>query len=114
MLLIAGTWTGALLSKDGGAETSFSFTQAGAELADIAPAVTVAGSETSLRLLEGAPNVVVGLADSVPDPNSGCRAQVLLDMRVRGDRLVGRWLRRDENGVMVSEGDLVAERTAAA
>jgi hypothetical protein len=113
MLLITGTWTGALLSKDGRADTSFSFSQGGAALADLAPAVTVAGSETSMRLLEGAPNVMVGLADSVPDPDSGDLAQVLLDMRVRGDRLVGRWMRRDENGVMLSEGDLVAERTAA-
>lgn len=117
MQLITGTWTGALLSEDGRPATPFSLSQPRptntTASGDVAPALTFAGSApTSLRLLEGARNVLVALADAVPDPSSGSLAQVLLDVRVRGDRLVGRWMRRDVNGVMLSAGKLVAERSA--
>lgn len=116
MQLITGTWTGALISEDGRLNTPFFLSQPATCSTNsscvVVPAMSIAGSApTSLRLLEGARNVLVGLAEAVPDPNSGALAQVLLDMRVLGDRLVGRWLRRDVNGVMVSAGDLVARRS---
>ena len=119
MQLITGTWTGALISEDGRLATPFLLSQPGSSMttsnSDVAPAMSFAGSAPrSLRLLEGARNVLVGLADAVPDPASGSLAQVLVDVRVLGDRLVGRWLRRDVNGVMLSAGNLVAERSATA
>ncbi len=118
MQLITGTWTGALISDDGRLATPFSLSQPGFSATttggDVTPAMTFNGSApTSLRLLEGARNVLVGLAESVPDPASGTLPQVLLDVRVLGDQLVGRWLRRDANGVMLSAGNLVAQRSAA-
>ena len=118
MQLITGSWTGALISEDGRIATPFSLSQPGwsatTTAGDATPAMTLNGSApTSLRLLEGARNVLVGLADAVPDPASGVFAQVLLDVRVLGDRLVGRWLRRDLDGVMLSAGNLVAQRSAS-
>lgn len=121
MQLMTGTWIGALISADGRQETEFSLSQPGLGLNTMtqaqlyAPAMTIKGSApTSMRLLEGARNALVALADAVPDPASGSLAQVLLDVRVLGDRLVGNWLRRDENGVMLSGGTLVAQRARTA
>lgn len=127
MQLISGTWKGALISADGRQETEFSLSQPqpGAQGMHIQqafgvppfmpiPAMTIdGGAPTRMRLLEGARNALVALADAVPDPASGSLAQVLLDVRVLGDRLVGNWLRRDANGVMLSGGTLVAKRAVA-
>lgn len=122
MQLMTGTWIGALISADGRQETEFSLSQPGFTPLSIvqsqtlfsqsfAPAMTIEGSAPrSMRLLEGARNVLVALAEAVPDPASGSLAQVLLDVRVLGDKLVGSWLRRDANGVMLAGGTLVAER----
>jgi hypothetical protein len=68
------------------------------------------GARAALRLLEGARSVLVGLADAVPDPVSGRPAQLLFDARVRGDRMVGQWLRRDDDGVVRAAGRLTAVR----
>ena len=121
MQLMTGTWNGALISEDGRLETKFSLSQPGfttGTLADarmLLPAMTINGrAAVSVRLLEGARNVLVALADAVPDPASGSLAQVLLDVRVLGDHLVGHWLRRDANGVMLSAGKLVAVPSSAA
>ena len=116
MQLMTGTWNGALISADGRLETKFSLSQPGFSVGMPAgaasPAMTInGGAATSVRLLEGARSALVALADAVPDPVSGSLAQVLLDVRMLGDRLVGHWLRRDANGVMLSEGRLVAVRT---
>lgn len=121
MQLMIGTWNGELISEDGRLETKFSLSHPGfsaglaAENAEPAsgPAMTIDGLDaTSVRLLDGARSALVALADSVPDPTSGSLAQVLLDARVLGDKLVGRWLRRDANGVMLGGGRLVAVRSA--
>lgn len=118
MQLMSGTWNGALISEDGRLETRFSLSQPGLStgtLADgraLVPAMTINGcAAASVRLLEGARSALVALAEAVPDPTSGGLAQVLLDVRVLGDHLVGHWLRRDANGVMLSAGRLVAVRT---
>ena len=134
MQLITGTWIGALVSADGLRETPFSLSQPGymqdclvrdglgqdrlfhdRQVQDglapqtFAPAITIAGSAPIvMRLLEGADTALVALADLVPDPTSGVLAQLLLEARLRGDRLVGNWLRRDASGVMLSRGTLVA------
>lgn len=121
MQLMTGTWIGALISEDGRQETEFSLSQPGlgqnafVQTQTLSPAMTIdGGAATSMRLLEGARNALVALADAVPDPASGSLAQVLLDVRVLGDRLVGNWLRRDVNGVMLSGGTLTAERARTA
>ncbi|MBC8087748.1 MAG: hypothetical protein H7Z40_10820 [Phycisphaerae bacterium] len=119
MQLISGTWTGALISEDGRLETQFSLSQprvVGGGQTDprsLQPAMTINGrAAASVRLLEGARHALVALAEAVPDPAPGSLAQVLLDVRVLGDRLVGHWLGRDANGVMLSAGKLVAVRAS--
>jgi hypothetical protein len=118
MQLMTGTWYGALISEDGGLETKFSLSQPGFPSGAIAdarvtgPVMTINGyAAASVRLLDGARSALVALAEAVPDPASGSLAQVLLDVRMLGDRLVGHWQRRDANGVMLSGGKLVAVRS---
>jgi hypothetical protein len=117
MQLIAGTWNGALISEDGCLETQFSLSHPGfvtgalADTRSLLPAMSINGrAAVSVRLLEGTRSALVALAEAVPDPVSGSLAQVLLDARMLGDKLVGHWLRRDANGVMLSGGKLIAVR----
>lgn len=120
MQLMIGTWNGELISEDGRLETKFSISHPGYSTGistestpASGPAMTIGGRDAaSVRLLDGARSVLVALADAVPDPASGSMAQVLLDARILGDKLVGRWLRRDANGVMLGGGRLVAVRSA--
>jgi len=120
MQLMTGTWNGALISDDGRLETQFSLSQpvfdsgTFADTGAFLPAMTIGGcTAASVRLLDGARSALVALADAVPDPASGSLAQVLLEVRVLGDSLVGHWLRRDANGVKLSAGRLVAVRSSA-
>ena len=65
---------------------------------------------TPARLLDGAARAFVALVDETRDPVSGRLAQLFVDARVRGDRLVGRWIRRDHDGQILESGQLAADR----
>ena len=110
---ITGCWEGALLSDQGGAALPFSLTQPhrGAA-ADSGPRVRIGTDDAHpARLLDGAERNIVALVDE-RDPVSGRIAQLLVDARVRGDRLVGHWLRRDLEGHIFASGHLSATRIA--
>jgi hypothetical protein len=68
------------------------------------------GASIPARLLEGAARAMVALADGARDPESGRSAQLLLEGRVLGDRLVGHWMRRDASGRVLASGHLTASR----
>ena len=106
---ITGTWTGALISDDG-QRTHFALNQPSHSVMHATPVVSIDGAITSAQLLEGAARSFVTLAEGPRDPQSGRLAQLLLEARVLGDRLVGRWLRRDACGEVVAEGQLVGTR----
>jgi len=110
---ITGCWEGALLSDQGGAALPFSLTQPHrAPAADCGPRVRIGTDDSHpARLLDGAARTIVALVDE-RDPVSGQLAQLLVDARVRGDRLVGRWLRRDLEGQVFASGPLSATRIA--
>jgi hypothetical protein len=71
---------------------------------------SIDGACAKAKLLEGADRSFVALAEGPADPQSGRIAQLLLEARVLGDRLVGHWLRRDACGEVVAEGQLVGSR----
>jgi hypothetical protein len=104
---ITGTWKGALISDDG-QRTRFALDQPSHVLLNATPVFSIDGASTSAQLLEGAARSFVTLAEPV-DP-SGRLAQLLLEARVLGDRLVGHWLRRNACGEVVAEGQLVGVR----
>jgi hypothetical protein len=106
---ITGTWKGALISDDG-QRTRFAFNQPSHSVMHATPVISIEGSIASAQLLEGAARSFVALAEGPRDPQSGRLAQLLLEARVLGDRLVGHWLRRDACGEVVAEGRLVGVR----
>lgn len=110
---ITGCWEGALLSDQGGAALPFSLTQPHrAPALDCGPRVRIGTDDAHpAKLLDGAARTIVALVDET-DPVSGRLAQLLVDARVRGDRLVGRWLRRDLEGQVFASGPLSATRIA--
>lgn len=121
MQLIPGSWTGTLIGDDGRHEAEFSLSSVGimecnaCEAQAVGPALTIAGrAPVSFKLLEGARNALVALAHTVPESGSGALAQVLLEIRMLGDRLVGHWMRRDMDGAALSAGTLVAVRAGKA
>lgn len=107
---ITGTWEGTLISDDGTRRTRFALTQPPHATASVGPEFSIGGASTRTRLLDGAARSFVALAESPADASSGRFAQLLLEARVLGDRLVGRWLRRDECGHVVAAGTLSAGR----
>ena len=109
---ITGCWTGALLSDQGGAALPFFLNQPARGLGVASGPTFRVGSEpsTTARLLDGASRAIVALLDDTRDPASGQLAQLLVDARVRGNQLVGRWWRRDETGQVLGSGALSAER----
>lgn len=112
MQVITGSWEGTLISDDG-ARAAFLLSQAAspAHADSPVPAITIEGGvRAAMRMLEGARNVIVALADAIPDPISGRPAQLLFNARVRGDQMVGQWTRRDGNGVVESAGRIAAVR----
>jgi hypothetical protein len=105
---ITGTWKGALISDDG-QRTRFALDQPSHMQMNAAPVFSIDGANASAQLLEGAARSFVTLAEPV-DPQSGRLAQLLLEARVFGDRLVGHWLRRNACGEVVAEGQLIGVR----
>lgn len=112
VISITGCWEGALLSDQGGASLPFSLMQPQRALAqESGPRMRIGtDAATPARLLDGAARTIVALVDETRDPESGRPAQLLVDARVRGDRLVGRWLRRDPEGQVFASGPLSATR----
>ena len=110
---ITGCWEGALLSDQGGVALPFSLLQPHrAPASTSGPRLRVGTDDAApARLLDGAAHTIVALVDEARDPVSGRLAQLLVDARVRGDRLVGHWLRRDLEGQVFASGPLSATRT---
>ena len=108
---ITGCWEGALITDDGTRETRFALRQPSHAVTDAGPVFSFDGTSTPTRLLDGASRSFVALADTPVDPVSGRIAQLLLEARVLGDRLVGRWIRRDGAGHVVARGVLRAARS---
>ena len=118
MQVVTGNWEGTLMSNDGAEEpfvlsqaTAMGDTMSAMAFNSMRFAITLDGEKCStLRLLEGARSVLVALADAVPNPISGRCERLLVEARVRGDRMVGQWLRRDDAGVVCGAGSLSAMR----
>lgn len=112
---ITGCWEGALLSDQGGFALPFSLRQPSREARPASEPTLRVGDDAAVRttVLDGASHSIVALAESTRDPISGRLAQLLVDARVHGDRLVGRWLRRDADGCIIASGALSAGRTCA-
>jgi hypothetical protein len=110
---ITGCWEGALISDQGGSAMPFSLRQPPRSLSTVDGPTLRIGTEKALstRVLDGAARTIVALAEGTRDPESGGLAQLLVDARVRGDQLIGRWLRRDEQGRVLASGQLSAGRT---
>lgn len=112
---ITGCWEGTLVSDQGGAALPFSLQQPPRSLTPASGTQLRVGGESAgaATLLDGATRAIVALLDDTRDPGSGRLAQLLVDARVRGDGLVGWWLRRDsEDGHVLGSGTLSAIRTA--
>lgn len=108
---ITGTWEGTLIRDDGKREAHFAFRQPPHTSADAGPVFSLDGAKSSARLLDGASRSFVALADTSTDPSSGRIAQLMVEARVLGDRLVGRWIRRDGRGAVIATGVLRAARS---
>lgn len=113
-ITITGCWEGALISDQGGSAMPFSLRQPPRSLSTADGPTLRIGSEkaASTRVLDGAARTIVALAEGTRDPESGGLAQLLVDARVRGDQLIGRWLRRDDAGRVLASGQLSAGRTS--
>jgi hypothetical protein len=111
---ITGCWEGALLTDHGGFTLPFSLQQPPrTPLAPTGPTLRIgADNNTATRLLDGAAQAIVALVDGTHDPVTGRIAQLLFDARVRGDRLVGHWVQRDDQGHVLQSGQLSAGRIA--
>ena len=102
-LSVAGCWEGALLSDAGAAPQPFALRQPPRDdAASPNPVVTLGGGRReSVRVLEGAARALVALV-------TDAQGQLLLETRVRGTRMEGRWLRRDESGAITGMGRVTA------
>lgn len=117
-MIITGCWEGALRSDQSGQSLPFAMQQI--------PVAPTSASAMRLRignhynaparLLDGASHSMVALidaGDTVPgSPADGSEGQWLVDARVRGDRLIGRWVRRDTEGHILGTGQLSAAKIA--
>lgn len=111
---ITGCWEGTLVSDQGDAALPFSLQQPPRSATPASVPRLRVGSEKPLpaRLLDGASRTIVALLDDTRDPVSGRLAQLVVEARVRGDALVGSWLRRDsEDGHVLGSGHLSAVRS---
>ena len=109
---ITGCWEGALLSDHGGAPTAFALVQPAHELTPKCGTTLSLGGGASFpaRLPDGTARVLVAFVEGARDPESGEVVGLLLEARVRGDRMVGSWMRRDEAGHVLASGHLTAGR----
>jgi hypothetical protein len=114
-LSITGCWEGALLSAQGGIALPFTLQQPpGALSLTSGPQVRIGSNDAApTRLLDCAARAFVALVDEARDPVSGRLAQLLVDARVRGDRLVGEWFRRDDEGHILASGLVEAKRVGS-
>jgi hypothetical protein len=114
-LSITGCWEGTLLSDQGDVALPFSLRQPPRALTPVRTPTIRVGSDAALptTVLDGTSHAIVALADESLDPTTGDMARLLVDARVRGDRLVGRWLRRDHAGRVLATGSLSAGRGIA-
>ena len=114
-LTITGCWEGTLLSDQGGRALPFALQQPPRALSlTSGPQVRIGTHEAApTRLLDGAARAFVALVDEARDPVSGRLAQLLLNARVRGDRLVGHWFRRDDEGHILDSGMVDAGRVGS-
>ncbi|MBP6773468.1 MAG: hypothetical protein KA154_10755 [Gemmatimonadaceae bacterium] len=113
---ITGCWEGTLVSDQGGATLPFSLHHpARTASAAHSPMMRFGTDDANCaRLLDGAARAFVALVDGTRDPVSGRLAQLLVDARVRGDQLIGRWWRRDEEGRVIGSGGLAARQSREA
>lgn len=113
-LSITGYWEGALLSDQGATAVPFKLQQPPRARAPVSGPQFRLGNDAAIpaQLLDGAARAFVALVEK-RDPVSGRLAQLLVDARLRGDALVGRWLRRDHDGHIVGSGELTAGRGRA-
>ena len=102
-LSVTGCWEGALLSDAGAAPQPFALRQPPRDdAASPNPVVTLGGGRREpVRVLEGAARSLVALV-------TDAQGQLLLETRVRGTRMEGRWLRRDETGAITGMGRVTA------
>ncbi len=114
-LSITGCWEGALVSDQGGRAVPFTLQQPPRALSlTSGPQVSIGTHEAApTRLLDGAARAFVALVDEARDPVSGRLAHLLVDARVRGDRLVGHWFRRDDEGHILDSGMVEAGRVGS-
>ena len=106
---ITGCWRGALLDNDG-REMQFSLEQP-SHTTDVKPVISLNGARRTFRLLDAAAKSFVALADTPEDQRPGSFRHLLMEARVFGDRLVGRWLWRNDQGQIVGRGQLTGVRT---
>lgn len=102
-LLVTGCWEGTLLSDAGAAPQPFALRQPPRDdAASPNPVVTLGGGRREpVRVLEGAARALVALV-------TDAQGQLLLETRVRGTRMEGRWLRRDGTGAITGMGRVTA------
>jgi hypothetical protein len=110
-MTITGCWEGALRSDSGDA-VPFSLHHTSASAAG--PMVRINGGVAAAsRVLDGAPRVLVTLVsgehDRIP-PHDAPTSDWLMEARRHGDRLIGRWLRRESDGRVSDRGSLEAQR----
>lgn len=113
-IIITGCWEGALLSEKSGLAVPFSLQQP-AQPPLTAPGPRLAIGDTvaaRARVLDGAAHSIVALVDGGRDPATGVSEQWLVDARVHGTHMEGRWVHRDVEGHVLGTGYLTAEKIA--
>lgn len=122
-MFITGSWEGALLSDQNGHSVPFSLQQSAFSLATATPSAANgmhvqigSHSPAPAQLLDAASRSIVALVDAsdASDANDGlpddARGQWLMDARLRGNQLVGHWVRRDPHGHILGTGQLSAAK----
>ncbi|MBL0938705.1 MAG: hypothetical protein IBJ03_07410 [Gemmatimonadaceae bacterium] len=104
---ISGCWEGALYSAHGSQARHFVLhqpTRSETVTTYVGSGITLVvdnGEPEPVQLLDGAARSMVALAE---------RAHLLIEARLRGDGMVGHWVRRGDDGNVEEEGELVAGR----
>jgi hypothetical protein len=106
---ITGCWRGALVDTDGQREMQFALDQPSHTTGE-RPVISINGKPSTARLLDAAQRSFVALTDTPEAQRPGSFLHLLMEARVLGDRLVGRWLYRDNAGEIVARGLLTGVR----